>query len=691
VNVVEVEMNGKLQGNPSDKHLVLSPKLFQHQCLLDSFESAKVISPKELINLINYIHFTDRHAFALLQHPVYDEYVLMKVYPEPCLDTELTCRWDENYLHYPLASYQLKQLVIPQDRSIIFSPLNILRRVNGTFTMQLPERSYALNERRSSRFVCYDVSAELVQSGMLAYGELTDFGPQAFRIHVRPEAGKIKSWFNVDASVTVRLFSGQETIFSGSCRCLRRQGNDPSEDLVLTVREDHVTRFQPKKIRNPRRQMMPPPLAVFEHPFFKKRIQRDIFDLATTGFSISDNSDEAVLMPGMIISKLSILHAGVMIANCTAQIIYRRVDGDTSHYGIAILDMDIHSYSRINHLLGAHADPHISVSTEIDMDALWEFFFQAGFIYPKKYGFCQAYREDYITTYRKLYQENPDIARHITYEKNGKIYGHMSMVRAYERTWLIQHHAAMPMENRMPGYVVLRHIILFLHGVYSLPSAKMDYVMCYFRPENKFPDRVFGGFARDLNNPQWCSLDLFSYLTVPTKGASASLPDGWLLREMSRLDLWELDNFYRRMSEGLFMNVLTKTVDLNEESLSEAADRRGLKRKWSFFALCHENRLVCVMIVNQSDLGINLSEILNSITLMVTEADLLSWDVLMSAVAQLAAVYDIDKVPLLIYPETFVQLKGIPFEKRYQMWIIDMHYSNLFLEFVQKKFRMKYE
>jgi hypothetical protein len=267
----------------------------------------------------------------------------------------------------------------------------------------------------------------------------------------------------------------------------------------------------------------------------------------------------------------------------------------------------------------------------------------------------------------------------------------MSMVRAYERTWLIQHHAAVPMENRLPGYVVLRHIILFLHGVYSLPSAKMDYVMCYFRPENKFPERVFGGFARNLNESQQCSLDLFSYLTVASKGQSMTLPPGWLLRTMSPLDMWELDNFYRRTSNGLFMDVLRGPSEPDEESLSAVAGRHGLKRKWSQYALWCNDRLVCTMIVNQSDFGINMSELLNSITVMVMEQDLLHWDVLLSALSQITSVYDIDKVPLLIYPYTFVESRGIAVEKHYQMWIIDMHYSNLFLEFVQKKFRMKYE
>jgi hypothetical protein len=219
----------------------------------------------------------------------------------------------------------------------------------------------------------------------------------------------------------------------------------------------------------------------------------------------------------------------------------------------------------------------------------------------------------------------------------------------------------------------------------------MDYVMCFFRPENKFPERVFGGFSRDLNDPRKCSLDLFAYLSVPSKGACAPLPEGWSLKEISSEEVWELENFYRRVSGGLFVDVLKRPLDAGEESLSETSARRGFTRKWSLYGLFFENSLACVTVVNQSDFGINLSELLNSITVMIIEGDRLSPEVLLSAVSQLAAVYGIDKVPLLIYPCEYVESKGMTCEKHYRMWVIDMQYSNLFLEFVQKKFRMKYE
>ncbi|MBW1912508.1 MAG: pilus assembly protein PilZ, partial [Deltaproteobacteria bacterium] len=86
------------------------------------------------------------------------------------------------------------------------------------------------------------------------------------------------------------------------------------------------------------------------------------------------------------------------------------------------------------------------------------------------------------------------------------------MVRAYQKAWLLQHHAARAMDSKRTGFIVLKQIMHYLNDMYRLPSAKMDYVMCYFQPANKFPDRVFGGFARSLKNPRGCSMDLFAYL-----------------------------------------------------------------------------------------------------------------------------------------------------------------------------------
>jgi hypothetical protein len=434
-------------------------------------------------------------------------------------------------------------------------------------------------------------------------------------------------------------------------------------------------------------------MAVFEHPFSKKKIQREITDISITGFSVYDNAKDGILLPGMIMHGLSIIYAGELKMRCTAQVLYRKKQNEKEILcGIAILDMDIHSYSRLNRILTLNMDPHSFISTEVDMDALWEFFFDTGFIYPKKYKLLQDRREDFKNTYRKLYQENPEIAMHFTYEQNGRIYGHMSMLRAYERAWLIHHHAARPMENKLPGFQILKHMILFLYGMYHLPSANMDYVLCYFRPENKFPDRVFGGFARELNNPRTCSLDLFSYMTFPVETPQNQLPRGWSLHESTHAELWELEQFYKHHSGGLLLDVLDLSrKNPGDEPLGDVAQRLGFVRKWKAYSVVNKRCLKAVLVINQSDVGVNLSELLNGIKVLVVDAESLPWEVLSPAIAQLTGVYHLDSIPLLIYPSSYGSTINIPSEKSYQMWITYMRHSNKFLEYVQRHFRMRYE
>jgi hypothetical protein len=325
------------------------------------------------------------------------------------------------------------------------------------------------------------------------------------------------------------------------------------------------------------------------------------------------------------------------------------------------------------------------------MDSLWEFFFRSGFIYPTKYRLIKGQREGFKETYRKLYEENPDIARHFTYQNNGKIYGHISMVRAYERAWMIHHHAARVMKNKRPGFMVLKQIMHYLNDMHRMPSANIDYVFSYFRPENKFPDRVFGGFARELDQPQGCSLDLFSYLPYPTLSMGNKLPKDWELKVCSGEDLHHLSRFYQRRSGGLLMDILHfRDRKPQNESIETLYHQMGFLRKFKAFSLTHHGKLNAVLILNQSELGFNLSELLNCIKIIVTDPEALPWDILSKAVGQLVPFYDMEKVPVLIYPLEYAESRGIPYEKRYHLWILNVRYGNEYMKYMQKRFRVGY-
>ncbi len=672
----------------------LPPWLFRHRELEDALEKAQKVDQKTLINTFNYIHFMDGDLLFHLRHSIYEESILVRAYPDPCLGKELTCRLsDDKPSPLALKDYQFLHLIIDDGRSMILIPLPSHEIRDNSLTVQLPETGYAVGQRQSRRYACKGVTAELTQSGFYARGELMDFNPLGFRVKVRPAPNCSFNWFNPDESMDIHLKVDQQIIFSGSCNCIRQSGKVHVRDIVAAPVNDRIRRFKKKELRNLRQKLVPSPSVIFTHPLLNKRIERKGFDISTSGFSIYEEVDESVLIPGMIIPEMIMKFPGGPVIRCTTQVIYSHRESEKRlRCGLSILDMGINEYSLLTHILTNALDPNAYISCEVDMDSLWEFFFDTGFIYPTKYRLIHSNREDFKETYRKLYQESPQIARHFTSQKDGKIYGHMSMIRAYNKTWLIHHHAARAMDSQRTGFLVLKQIMHYMNDMYRLPSAKMDYVMCYYRPENKFPDRVFGGFARSLDNPKGCSMDLFAYLPYTSLSLITQLPDGWAIRESNMLDIWELNRFYSHSSGGLLLDALgLERRGSGDKSLEETYSQLGFTRKWRSYSLTHNGELKTILIANHSDLGINLSELLNCIKVLVIDPEDMPWNVLSIAISRLTSEYEMERVPVLFYPFNYVEDSNIPFEKRYLLWIYDAHYVGPFMEYMQKRFRISYK
>ncbi|MEW6665579.1 MAG: PilZ domain-containing protein [Thermodesulfobacteriota bacterium] len=680
----------------SGKERWLPPWLFKHHELTRALESAQTVSQQSLTNTLNHIHFINGHVLVLLKHPRFEEGVLLRARPEPCFGATLFCAWENSFrADLSQTNYLFLHLVIDDGRSMILVPGDAEEVDARGIRIRLPETSYAVGQRSARRYPCRNVDADLIQSGFLAKGRLMDFSPMGFKLKLRPDPSCSFRWFNSGEPFTIHLSHEEKMLFAGTCNCVRSGGGDLEHEVVATPEAGVVRRFKKKQIRNTRQRLLPSPTLTFLHPFLGKKVQMEVQNISTSGFSVYERGEERLLVPGMIIPEMTVNFAGALRIQCAAQVIYLIPDesGEGVRYGLAVLDMDIEAYSRLTHILTNALDPHAYISSEVDMDALWEFFFSTGFIYPKKYRLIQPHREEFKKTYEKLYLEGPEIARHFTYQKNGRIYGHISMVRAYERSWMIHHHAANAMDNRRTGFMVLKQIMHYLNDMYRLPSAKIDYVLCYFRPENKFPDRVFGGFARELNNPKGCSMDLFPYLPHTRHSVCAQLSEGWSLEESTPFHLWELRQSYSRHSGGLLMEALglTRAEDRpSDKNLKKIYADLGFERSWKLYSLLHEGELNAVLIANQSDLGFNLSELLNGITILVTDPDGLPWSVLSVAISILAGKYRADRIPILFFPSEYVQKMGIPYEKQYQLWILNVQFGNEYLEYMQKRFRISY-
>ncbi|MGP8153699.1 MAG: hypothetical protein ACLQBQ_06085 [Smithella sp.] len=665
------------------------PLLFHNQDLIRNLNSARIIKKKELINLWNNHHFTGGMVYVHLHHPRYKEDILVRAHQDPCSGGWMTCRW-------PVESRRIKEnanilnIMLMDGLSVFLIPVRLKDAQNDHFTIYLPDKGYILGQRRARRYPCQGVEVEVVQSGFLAQGWLVDFSSLAFGIAVKPETNSSFSWFNDDCPSIIHLYRDGQMIFSASCDCIREKFDHTARYIVFAPATSQTIRFLKKKLRNPRVQVTPLPNITFDHPATKEKIQMDIHDLSTSGFAVYLSANEDVLISGMIIPNLTINYAGALKIKCEAQILGRRKDKKKNiYYGFVILDMAIVDYNRLSHIIMNTIDPNTHIADEVDVDKLWEFLFASGFIYPKKYDLVQSYRQPMRETYRKLYRDNPEIITQVTYQRNGRIYGHVSMIRSYERTWMVHHLAAMPLNNKRVGLQILKQVIRYFDGLYRLPAVGMDYMMFYFRPENSFPDHFFGGFARHLNNPRACSLDLFSYLNYPTSGVRQPLPEAWSLEPFIPSDIGELDLFYRNVSGGLLLDVLRLDEESEEgESLSHLYARHGFVRNWVSFSLKHKGILKAVLIANRSDPGFSLSDFLNGIKILVND-EALPWAALSPAISQLVGLFTLDKVPILVYPSSYLEAKGVPFEKQYNLWIMDVNYGREYGEYMMASTQLR--
>jgi hypothetical protein len=75
---------------------------------------------------------------------------------------------------------------------------------------------------------------------------------------------------------------------------------------------------------------------------------------------------------------------------------------------------------------------------------------------------------------------------------------------------------------------------------------------------------------------------------------------------------------------------------------------------------------------------------------VITNPEDLPWNVLSTAIGQLTGVYSMERIPVLFYPSDYVKNQNVPYEKYYQLWILNVRYGNEYMEYMQKRFRMIY-
>ena len=658
-------------------------------------KKGKELRKKDLINLLNYINFQDGSILINFKHVKYDQIITHKANPLPCLGDNLECVWAEaENLQEELIIYKFKDILVPCGQKLLLIKSDEIRITNKGISLILPETCYEVDFRKLRRRSCKGVKAQLIQNSVLFNGDLIDFNTGSFRVEMTAAPPQTFQWIDLESPVNLIYSNEHETLYSGECRIIKQNYGQKKREYVIESLTHQIRRFKKKEFRSTRQELVPSPNIIFRHPFTQKTNNLKVFDISGSGFSVEEDAYNAILFPGLIIPELQIYFVNSFNIKCKAQVVYKKImceekGDDWAKCGLALLDMELEDYGRLSALLHQAKNRSSYISNIVDLDDLWNFFFKSGFIYPQKYAFLEANKDKVKETYKKLYTQNPKIARHFIYQDKGHILGHMAMVRFYENSWLIHHHAADRSASRRAGVAVLDQIGRFINDSHRLGSIRMNFVFCYFRPENKFPSRVFGGVTENTKDPKGCSLDTFAYFHYQKIfNKELKLPEPWKLMKTQPEDLLELKNFYEHSSGGLMLNALElEQSSENLDELSKEYQKLGLKRERHLISLKKDGRVKAVVMINISDIGLNLADLTSNIQIIVVDSDGFTKEIFHLMVSELSAKFEQDEIPVLLYPVAYAENHSIPYEKRYNLWVLNMQYTDHYFRHLKGLFK----
>jgi len=654
-------------------------------------KKGRKISRKLLINKLNYINFQDGSILVHFTHRKYNSKRTVSALPHPCRKNQLYCLWHQP-LDFHIADFDVTGFSLVEGHMMIFVPAENPGIYVKGIQFDLPESCFEFNQRKTPRHLPKKILVKLLQNGAVFEGTLADFSVFSFRVTIAKSSPQNTQWLNVDAPVTAILSNDSDVVYSGECQVLKR--NQASQEaLVLKPVNNQVSRFKSKCYRSKRQALVPSPNAIFNHPITGIITNLKVVDISGSGLSVIEEYWYAALLPGMIIPDLEINFANTLSLTCKAQVLYRNNIQDNGRAlfkcGLAIIDISLQDHIKLLALITQADDSHTYMSSKVNSEALWEFFFETGFIYPEKYTFLEKEKEKLKALYRKLYEENPSFARHFTYRKENRIVAHIAMMRFFEKSWFIHHHAANNFESKKAGIAVLHQISNSANSSHNFSSANMEYVLCYYRPDNKFPNRVFGGVARFLKEPKACSLDTFAYFMYRRKySIECNFDDAWTLTKSITADLVELGTLYENVSGGLMLSALDLTPGrAPSEEVTSAYRQMGLKREKHIFSLKKDGRLKAVLIVNVADTGINMSELTSCIKVIVIDAEELEAEYFNLALLLLSSKFQQQEIPVLVHPVSYAQRQGISYEKLYTLWVLNLQYLDSYFRYCEPIFR----
>ncbi|VFQ47012.1 hypothetical protein [Desulfoluna butyratoxydans] len=641
----------------------------------------KEVSKKHLINALNHINFKEESVTLVFTEPYNDASFRIEAYPMPVLSDYPTFK-PLQPLPQGVFPEHLTGLIIPDGNGEIHA-IPLLRASSSTgLSIVLP--------KTGQRVQCSyrDIRVHFLQRGIKFKGSLTSLEPDTIEITLSPLSAHYLSGIIPEEPLNLTFCKKKIPLFQTEARFLKKEYHGESVIINLkpakSIPDPHTGQCFGKKSF----EMIPAPDFVFSHPLTETVCTAVIDSLSAVDMHLTLHQETPPLIPGMLLEDAAITLGDLYRLPLTAQVTkcctqkYKAKKEEKCH--ISFLEMSPENHRKLQTMVHKAENKDIRICYPLEEDDLWRFFFETGFIYKNKYRLFLENKKNIKKTYETIYSTPSNVTCHVAYQENGRTMGHISMLRYSEGAWLVHHHAALKGASIRVGLGVLNQIGNYIIASQYIQPECFKYLICYFRPENHFPNFFFDGFRKKKNDPKICSSDLFAYVYFKSESNDdTKFPDEWKLNEATEKDLTELEAYYNQTSKGM----LIEALDLFQrqasfEVLRERYSHAGLNRNRQIWAIRHKNVTAAILIVNTSDIALNMSELTNCIKVCIIRPDILDKQTLTNTLNILIKNYKTHRTPVLIHPLDWVDRTGFNYQKRYHFWVLNNRFFDDFMQHV---------
>ncbi len=339
-------------------------------------------------------------------------------------------------------------------------------------------------------------------------------------------------------------------------------------------------------------------------------LEREVLEISSTGLSFALDPAFDLFPPGMRLSRVELKLPGLTFA-CAGSVKNLAPLGDGTRAvrcGVSFEGLDAEERDRLADALMRQRYPGLRDCSALSFDDLFRFFQETRFLYPEKLAALEPILPEVRKTFTRLHAKPSSLFKSLVYLEDGKTLAHGSSVRVYRRTVVLQHLAGTSRVSHRPPPQVLN----LGFAEYLTQSIDLEYVKFYFRPDNKWPSRVFGNFARKVSNRQLSDLRTFAYVTLPTR---VELPADGQIRviEAAPGDLSLVEQYFVANARGLLLRSddLTRgALPLTE--LNASFGELGLYRRRAVLLALRGDEPLGFALCELSSPGMNLSELLSS-------------------------------------------------------------------------------